>query len=1140
LTWDASTATDFSQYLLYRNTTTLPWTLIATPLINSYLDSNLTDNVRYFYKIAAKDDGGPIPNSGLNSTVRSSIPTDTTPPPQVTGVDILVLPEGNALYITWSPITGTPDFVAYWLYRNISTTLWTRLAILTVTYYQDTGLINNKTYLYKISAVDEVPNLGTNSTAKGAIPKDTTAPPAVTTLTVTLVPTGNTLNISWGLVSAPDIQEYRVYRDITSGFTPGPANRIAIVTHPLSFFVDTGLTDGQTYYYKVLSWDDDGNRLPEVIQKSGTPQDTVPPLQPTSFNVTNIGGSLYLNWTMSQESDFVKYEIWRNGSWILVQTIYNRMTNYWIDSSDNLFDTYSYLYELRIFDEVGYNSTAAAKLTNLIKPTGDITPPQNITTLVASNLGTAGNVRLTWTAPPDKDVMNYKVYRSRTAGFTPNLANLIGITTNTYFNDYDPILNGTGVTYYYKVRAADENDNTAKGGNEAFVAVYDQQRPISVFTFTATSGTDGQILLAWTASTPSDFQSYNIYRWLGLNLQFPTNPSTLIARITNNNTLFYIDNESNLIDGQLYTYKIAIADEVGDSPTKYATGFTSGDNDPPTAPTGLIVRNEGTGDILNLTWNKNLELDIHHYRVYRNSTFIANASTNFYQDRGLIEYRTYIYYITAVDEAQNEGTASTIASGIPIDIKAPSPPTVIEPVSKSGRTAILIIRTPSDLDVLYYNIYRSNVSGFTPNNSTLIALYWPKTGEFTTYLDPDLEIGVYYYKVVALDEKYQASLSSNEARISITLYAPVWVTITDNANGDLTLKWQDNSTNTPYSVIGWYRIYRMNASNPILIYIGNVSSLSVYPVTYQYIDYGLPNGNWTYYLTTVDKFFGESALSKAYSIFVNDIVPPGAPAGLNNITRNGLPNVTISWTRPANPNNGSDVFRYEIYISRTPISNLTGLLPNATIYGFGWHPDKTIRDLYYPLTSYTFYNLSDDTYYFVVIAYDENNYSSSLSNMISYIVDTTKPTIYEYTLQRPSQLLVGKVALINITLYDRYGIASVYIRYTTDGLSYFTSSMSILASFPNGTRIYSGPIAGQEAGRTVSFTINVIDSFGNSRTSSSFSYQIVGEETPWTMIIVAIAAIAAGAVAGAMVITRMRAKGKKKEYVAEELLPLPI
>jgi hypothetical protein len=805
-----------------------------------------------------------------------------------------------------------------------------------------------------------------------------------------------------------------------------------------------------------------------------------------------------------------------------------------------VFDRYYYRYEIRVFDEVGYNSTAAPKLTKLIQPTGDITPPNNIMSLAASSLGTGGNVRLSWTAPPDKDVMYYKLYRSRTASFTPSPANLIGTTINTYYNDYDPTLNGTGVMYYYKVRAADENNNTATGGNEASIAVYDQQRPISVSTFTAISGTDGKIILSWTASTPPDFQSYNIYR--SLNPNFIPSSSTLIVKIRLNTTLNYIDNESNLIDGQVYTYKIAVADEVGDSPTQWAYCSTGGDDEAPRAPTGLSVSNEGTGDILNITWNKNSEKDVHHYKIYRNSTtqswtWIADSTSNFYQDSLLIEYQRYFYFITAADEEYNEGNASAIRSGIPIDIKPPGAPTIMT-ISRVGRVGLILIQPPTtDKDVLYYNIYRSNVSGFIPSITTLIAANYSSGGPFTIYPDGPLSLGIYYYVVFAVDDKFLVSpLPSNERSLNIPLLAPVWISIQDNGNGDLTLTWADNSSipvsDLPF-IVGYY-IYRMNSSATIPIFFANITSHS----TQTHKDSGVPNGLWSYFITTIDSLGGESSYSIARNITILDRGAPGAPTGLINVTAAGLVDVTISWICPTNPNNGSDVIRYEIYIATNPITNITGLLPNATIYGFGWFPNSTI---FYPATMYSFYNLADNTYYFIVLAYDENNYASPFSNMLTYIVDTTKPTIDNTTIRYPTEIRVGGSVNVTITIYDRNTIGRVYIIYIVDTKPSAPLEMTLLFDYGNGSRIYIATIsAAVAAGKTVSFTITAVDAYGNTMTSSPFAYKVTSEVTPWTLIIVAIGAIAVGAIAGTVVITRMRAKGKKKEYVAEELLPLPI
>jgi hypothetical protein len=190
---------------------------------------------------------------------------------------------------------------------------------------------------------------------------------------------------------------------------------------------------------------------------------------------------------------------------------------------------------------------------------------------------------------------------------------------------------------------------------------------------------------------------------------------------------------------------------------------------------------------------------------------------------------------------------------------------------------------------------------------------------------------------------------------------------------------------------------------------------------------------------------------------------------------------------------------------------------------------------------YSFYNLADNTYYFIVLAYDENNYASPFSNMLTYIVDTTKPTIDNTTIRYPTEIRVGGSVNVTITIYDRNTIGRVYIIYIVDTKPSAPLEMTLLFDYGNGSRIYIATIsAAVAAGKTVSFTITAVDAYGNTMTSSPFAYKVTSEVTPWTLIIVAIGAIAVGAIAGTVVITRMRAKGKKKEYVAEELLPLPI
>jgi fibronectin type 3 domain-containing protein len=1121
LTWDASPSSDFSYYRIYRN-----GTLITTRTTTSYTDTGLLDGRRYFYRISAVDDGGPLPNEGLNSTAISAIPTDTQAPLQITGVIITVIPAGNQLNITWTPSLAS-DFVSYWLFRNITATTYTRLANLTVNYYLDTGLINLKTYNYMICARDEVPNVGANSTPESAMPRDTVIPPAVSTLTVTVVPTGNTLTIAWNLVISPDMSEYRIYRATSPGFTPSPASYVNTVLHPLTSYLDTGLTDTVTYYYKVLAVDDDGNYAEALTQRSGTPQDTVPPLQPASINVTNINGSLLVTWTRAQEDDFTKYEVWRNGSWILIQTITDKYTNFYLDPSDNLFDTKYYIYEIRVFDEVGYNNTAAPKVSIITKPSGDNIPPADVTTLVAANYGLGGNIQLTWTAPASLDIIYYKVYRSLVTGFIPNVTNFIGSTTSTIYYDFDPNLNGTGlIIYYYRVLAVDEANNTATGGNEAPGIPIDRYPPSGVLTFKVQSQLDGSIKLFWTANTPPDFISYNIYRRQDV-LSFQPTLSDLITRIYNNQTLTYIESQSNLLDGKIYAYCIAVADEVGDSPT-YGTGYnsTNGDVIPPSAPTGLVVVNEGTGDILNITWALNPEPDVKYYKIYRNSTFIVNIVTNFYQDKGLNEYYTYIYFITAVDEKINEGLASNQSSGIPIDIKAPAPPE-ISLIFLSGDSIFLVIK---DLyhymgsDVKFYYIYRANVSGgpytYIGNRS--------KTGESSYYEDKYRPPGLYFYVVTALDEKLQESFFSPEVNITVPLFAPEWVNIVDNGNGDLTLIWTDNPLNYEPSIYG-YRIYRMISSQYPPVFIKQIQHIPG-KTNYNFTDYGIQNGNWSYYLTTLDKYNTESNFTEPFNLTVFDIVAPGPPTGLyaTYIGAPGSPNFTLSWIPPVNETQyGSDVTYYEVFISPTAFTGIPGWAANATVIG-------RLN------VSISFFNLPDKLYYIIVIANDEHNYRSSISIMINYTVDTTDPSIIPNSITDVSGLTIsaGQTIYINVTVFDLGGIYRVYLNYTINGVPSVT--LMELVTSVNGSSTYQGTILAPTAGSTVEYYITIFDLYRHSTSSSSITFKVIGVETPWPLIIILIGAIAGAAIGATVVVTRIRSKGKKKEYVAEELLPLPI
>jgi len=92
-----------------------------------------------------------------------------------------------------------------------------------------------------------------------------------------------------------------------------------------------------------------------------------------------------------------------------------------------------------------------------------------------------------------------------------------------------------------------------------------------------------------------------------------------------------------------------------------------GDNEPPSRVTGLKVTDAKDGK-LSLSWNAasdNVEVD--HYKIYRDGGFLINTTATSYQDKGLTNGQSYSYQVSAVDTSGNEGEKSESKSGTPTE-----------------------------------------------------------------------------------------------------------------------------------------------------------------------------------------------------------------------------------------------------------------------------------------------------------------------------------------------------------------------------------------------------------------------------------------------------------------------------------------
>jgi hypothetical protein len=171
-------------------------------------------------------------------------------------------------------------------------------------------------------------------------------------------------------------------------------------------------------------------------------------------------------------------------------------------------------------------------------------------------------------------------------------------------------------------------------------------------------GEGSSVSLTWTPNNENDLAGYKIY--LGLssgnyNQTFITTDTSYIVDSLTEGTKYYIavsaidtdGNESFLTERNIIPYTI------------------------PLVPTNFVVKSKP--QIIDLRWNKNRELDLAGYNIYRSETLDGsylkiNNSTyadTFYLDNSLVSGQYYHYFIKAIDKFLNESVASdTIRSRI--------------------------------------------------------------------------------------------------------------------------------------------------------------------------------------------------------------------------------------------------------------------------------------------------------------------------------------------------------------------------------------------------------------------------------------------------------------------------------------------
>ena len=324
VTWNAVTGA--TGYDVYRyNSSTGTYKYIKSTTGTTYTDTGITAGSTYYYKVKAyyKFSAGKYSYSEISPSSIYSRYLET--PTMVSATNT-----GSGLKITWNAVSGA---TGYDVYRyNSSTGTYKYIKSTTSISYTDTGITAGSTYYYKVKAYYKFSN--------GKYAYSVISPSSIysryleTPTMVSATNTGSGLKVTWNAVSGAT--GYDVYRYNSS---TGTYKYIKSTTS--TSYTDTGITAGNTYYYKVKAYYklSSGKYAYSVISPSSTYSRYLK--TPVISSATSTGTGIKTTWGAVAGAG--GYDVYRyNSSTGTYQYIKSTTSTYYIDTSVTAGKTYYY------------------------------------------------------------------------------------------------------------------------------------------------------------------------------------------------------------------------------------------------------------------------------------------------------------------------------------------------------------------------------------------------------------------------------------------------------------------------------------------------------------------------------------------------------------------------------------------------------------------------------------------------------------------------------------------------------------------------------------------------------------------------------------------------------------------------------
>ncbi|HEX8914992.1 MAG TPA: fibronectin type III domain-containing protein [Humisphaera sp.] len=576
------------------------WTTVATPASTetSFEDAGLDEATAYTYRVSVQNGSGYGPTTSANVTTKLTSPTGLT----------ATAAGATSVSLAWTNASSIATGVR--VERRAPAGVWGTLVNLSgAASYTDSTVAEGTSYEYRVVATASgVPA----SLPTGAASVSTPAK-AVTGLAATVLGT-TSVKLDWTDVSAVETG-FRVER--RPGGSGGAYSTVTTLSANASTYTDTGLTEGTSYEYRVVSL----KSALELASGSVTAQTT--PAAPSGLTAASpAAGTIRLSWTdnSAQETGFLIQRSADGTNFTNLATPSADATQY--DDTVAAGSTYTY----RLYAVQNGNSAAAGPVVGLSRPAA---PTGLAATVTAYN-----SVDVSWSSVAG--ATSYVLERS-TDG-----TNYTTVTSGSATSATDAG-RAESTTYSYRVRAVNASGVSV---DAAPVTAVTPPQPATALDAAGVSPT--RVDLTWAANSLSA-TSYTVYRstaagaFVAIDDSLPGNAASF--------------SDTTVVGGTAYAYKVVANDGALDSAASNTDTVTT----VPAAVAGLnAVSSEPTS--VALTWNSSTGANA--YRVERsvNGTDwdeVDTISGNSLTDEGVTEGTAYTYRVTPAGVAGDGPVATT-------------------------------------------------------------------------------------------------------------------------------------------------------------------------------------------------------------------------------------------------------------------------------------------------------------------------------------------------------------------------------------------------------------------------------------------------------------------------------------------------